>query len=76
MIPILIVLGLLAVGVAIVAFATRRAPGARPAPVDPETGWKDPMTPAHAVRTHAPFAHARAPEPSVPGPTRTSGVHP
>lgn len=76
MIPILIIFGLLVVGFAIVAFATRRAPGARPAPVDPETGWNDPMTPAQAVRADDPFAHAPAPEPPVPGRPRTSGVHP
>ncbi len=75
MIPILIVLGLLAVGVAIGAFATRRAPGATPAPVDLRTGWNVPMRPAHAVRTGDPFAHSPPPEPLVPGPTRTSGVH-
>ena len=70
MIPTLIVLGLLAVGVAIVAFATRhRGPGAAPAPLDPQTGWNDPITPADASTREDPFAHA--PQPAVVDPVRT-----
>jgi hypothetical protein len=60
MIPTLIVLGLLALGVGIVAFATRRSPGA-PASVQSEqdTAWNDPITPADRIApTEDPFAHA------------------
>ncbi len=58
MTPTLIVLGLLALGVGIVAFATRRTPG-QPIRVqsDQDTAWNDPITPADAD----PFAHAPAP---------------
>lgn len=76
MIPTLIVLGLLAVGVAIVAFATRRGSGAKPVPVDSETGWNDPVTPANAVKADDPFAHAPAPTTSVSEPARTPETHP
>ncbi len=59
MTPTLIVLALLALGVAIVAFATRRPPGHTPRPqTDQDTAWNDPITPADAH----PFAHA--PEPT------------
>lgn len=59
MIPTLIVLGLLALGVAIVAFATRR-PGTRAdVIVDQDTAWNDPIAPANAEPAPAdPFAHA------------------
>ncbi len=56
MTPILIVLALLALGVGIVAFATRRKPSETPRPqTDQDTAWNDPITPAN--ETH-PFAHA------------------
>lgn len=68
MIPTLIVLGLLAVGVAIVAFATRqRGPASAAPPLDPQTGWNDPITPANAAATEDPFAH-------VPGTTTVEPV--
>ena len=75
MIPTLIVLGLLAVGVAIVAFATRRSASATPAPVDPETGWNDPITPANVSKKDDPFAHAPAPEAATVDPVRTTEPH-
>ncbi len=61
MIPTLIVLSLLALGVAIVAFATRR-PGTRAdIVVDQDTAWNDPITPANAEPAPSdPFAHAPA----------------
>ena len=60
MVPTLIVLGLLALGVGIVAFATRRTPtridGQR---MDNDTAWADPAAPAAAEADPAdPFAHA------------------
>jgi len=75
MTPTLIVLGLLAIGVAIVAFATRhRGPGA-PAAVDPETGWNDPITPANSGSGDDPFAHAPTPELRVAEPVRSTEPH-
>ncbi|WP_396593718.1 hypothetical protein [Brevundimonas sp. R86498] len=45
MAPTLIVLGLLALGVAIVAFATRHPTGRLPAPgADQDTAWPDPVS--------------------------------
>ncbi|WP_309628140.1 hypothetical protein [Brevundimonas sp.] len=74
MIPTLIVLGFLAFGVAIVAFATRhRGPGAAPAPLDPQTGWNDPITPANVSTSEDPFAHA--PQMAVVDPVRTTEPH-
>lgn len=75
MTPTLIVLGLLAIGVAIVAFATRhRGPGS-PAAVDPETGWNDPITPANVTSGDDPFAHAPASETRVAETARTTEPH-
>lgn len=46
MTPILIVLALLALGVGIVAWATRRKPNASTnAPGESDTAWNDPLTP-------------------------------
>ncbi len=46
MTPILIVLALLALGVGIVAWATRRKPGGSAnAPGESDTAWNDPLTP-------------------------------
>jgi hypothetical protein len=65
MIPTLIVLGLLALGVGIVAFATRRPPSRLEAPrADTDTAWNDPIAPARSPTVaDNPFAHA--PEPDV-----------
>lgn len=59
MIPTLIVLGLLALGVGIVAFATRRPGTRQDVLVDQDTAWSDPITSAKVapVEPH-PFAHA------------------
>lgn len=75
MIPTLIVLGLLALGVGIVAFATRRPPsrleGLRP---DKDTAWNDPIAPAGspAVADDS-FAHAPGSGPEE-DPTRPTPV--
>ena len=59
MIPTLIVLGLLALGVGIVAFATRRPATRQDVLVDQDTAWNDPITPANAAPVEDdPFAHA------------------
>ena len=59
MIPTLIVLGLLALGVGIVAFATRRPATRQDVLVDQDTAWNDPVTPANAAPAKDdPFAHA------------------
>lgn len=60
MIPTLIVLGLLALGVAIVAFATRRPATRQDVLVDQDTAWNDPITPASATAPVGddPFAYA------------------
>jgi len=76
MIPTLIVLGLLAVGVTIVALATRnKGPASAAPPVDPETGWDDPITPANSPARPDPFAHAPASERATPDPVRTTEPH-
>ncbi|MBU1345472.1 MAG: hypothetical protein KKA16_00810 [Alphaproteobacteria bacterium] len=63
MTPTLIVLVLLALGVGIVAFATRRPPSrAKPTQADPDTAWNDPITPAG----DDPFARATDPAPTAP----------
>ncbi|MES2861020.1 MAG: hypothetical protein V4701_06075 [Pseudomonadota bacterium] len=70
MTPTLIVLALLALGVAIVAFATRRKPGDTPRPqTDQDTAWNDPITPANEVH---PFAHAPEPTPVDLAPAQPS----
>jgi hypothetical protein len=58
MTPTLIVLALLALGVGIVAFATRRS-STRPTPArnDQDTAWNDPITPASGVAPD-PLSHA------------------
>ena len=64
MVPTLIVLGLLALGVAIVAFAVRRPSTRQDVIVDQDTAWNDPTTPAKdalakdALAKDDPFAHA------------------
>ena len=66
MIPTLIVLTLLALGVGIVAFATRRPATLENIVIDQDTAWNDPVTPANAVPVEAdPFANAPAPTPPV-----------
>ena len=59
MIPTLIVLGLLALGVGIVAFATRRPGTRQDVVVDNDVAWTAPTTPADPAPIAAdPFAHA------------------
>ncbi|WGM31299.1 hypothetical protein [Brevundimonas sp. NIBR11] len=66
MIPTLIVLGLLALGVGIVAFATRRTPTPVVPSADQDTAWNDPITPAGAGPVEDdPFAHAPTLTPPV-----------
>jgi len=66
MVPTLIVLGLLALGVAIVAFATRRPSTRQNVIVDQDTAWNDPITPANDVPAQDdPFAHAPVLTPPV-----------
>lgn len=66
MIPTLIVLGLLALGVGIVAFATRRPSTRQDVIVDQDTAWNDPITPAGAAPVQDdPFAHAPSMTPPV-----------
>jgi len=64
MIPTLIVLTLLALGVGIVAFATRRPATRQDIVVDQDTAWNDPISPAKAVEAD-PFANAPAPTPPL-----------
>ena len=66
MIPTMIVLGLLALGVAIVALATRRPETRQDVVVDQDTAWNDPITPSNAGHVEAdPFTHAPDLTPSV-----------
>lgn len=66
MIPTLIVLGLLALGVGIVAFATRRPSTRQDVIVDSDVAGADPITPADIVPIVAdPFAHAPVLTPSL-----------
>ena len=66
MIPTLIVLALLALGVGIVAFATRRPATQQDVIVDIDVAWNDPITPANAAPVEAdPFAHAPVLMPTV-----------
>ncbi|WP_309627612.1 hypothetical protein [Brevundimonas sp.] len=66
MIPTLIVLGLLALGVGIVAFATRRTETRQDVVVDQDTAWNDPVTPANTAPVEAdPFANAPVLTPAV-----------
>jgi hypothetical protein len=68
MAPTLIVLALLALGVGIVAFATRRRPD-HPASLsgDQDTAWSEPVAPTDAD----PFAHAPEVSSEVPSPTQS-----
>ena len=74
MVPTLIVLGLLALGVGIVAFATRRPATRQDVIVDNDTAWGDPTTSATEPAPADPFAHAPLPisaaaaEPKRPDP--------
>ena len=59
MIPTLIVLGLLALGVGIVAFATRRPATRQDVLVDQDTAWTAPVpSPPDEPVAQDPFAHA------------------
>jgi hypothetical protein len=61
MTPTLIVLGLLALGVAIVAIATRRPPSRTNEPLnEQDTAWGEPATAAEQAAD--PFAHAPVPQ--------------
>lgn len=54
MTPTLIVLALLALGVVVVVWATRRKPtAAPPAANEGDTAWNDPISPAEAARRAA-----------------------
>ena len=67
MTPTLIVLGLIALGVAIVAWATRRKPAAPYAErKEQDTAWNDPVTPTDTPAD--PFAHAPSSTPADPEP--------
>ncbi|MBF0664825.1 MAG: hypothetical protein IR159_04665 [Brevundimonas sp.] len=60
----LIVLALLALGVAIVVWASRRKPAAPPAgPRETDTAWNDPVTPGPAPTPTETFTHEDAPPP-------------
>lgn len=66
MTPTLIVLGLVALGVGIVVWATRRQPSNH-APTlrqDSDTAWNDPVAPEAAPAPADPFSHA--PSAAVP----------
>ena len=59
MVPTLIVLGLLALGVGIVAFATRQTPTRIEGPrVDNDTAWSEPVAAVVETDPADPFAHA------------------
>ena len=58
MVPTLIVLGLLALGVGIVAFATRRPSTRQDVIVDQDTAWAEPDDATPAADAADPFAHA------------------
>ncbi len=59
MVPTLIVLGLLALGVGIVAFATRRSPTRIEGPrADNDTAWSHPAASGAKTDPADPFAHA------------------
>ena len=61
MVPTLIVLGLLALGVGIVAFATRQPVTRQDVIVAQHTAWNDPMASAADTVASDPFAHAPLP---------------
>ena len=64
MAPTLIVLALLALGVGIVAWATRHKPLHPPAPGrEEDTAWNDPLTPAGGATPTDPFAAAASHDP-------------
>ena len=63
----LIVLALLALGVGIVIWATRRKPGQPPVgPQETDTAWNDPVTPGQTPTPRETFTHQDAP--SAPPP--------
>ena len=60
--PSLIVLALLALGVGIVVWVTRRKPSAPTAgPRETDTAWNDPITPGEAPTPRETFTHEDAP---------------
>lgn len=64
LIPTLIVLALLALGVAIVVWAVRRRPEQPPAgPREADTAWNDPITPGETPTPRETFTHEGAPTP-------------
>jgi hypothetical protein len=66
MTPALIILALLAVGVAVVVWATRRKPDLPgKGPQDADTAWNDPVTPGEPARpTSRPDTFAVEPPPT------------
>ena len=70
MTPTLIVLALLALGVGIVVWATRRKPAPPPAagPQDTDTAWNDPVKPADPARTANDVPPADVPPAGTPRP--------
>ncbi|MGZ9099017.1 MAG: hypothetical protein ACXW3O_04875 [Brevundimonas sp.] len=68
MTPTLIVLALVALGVAIVVWATRRKPSSTPVgPAEADTAWNDPLTPGEPARPIQTRTDA-APPPQEPRP--------
>ena len=58
MAPTLIVLALLALGVGIVVWTTRKKPGSTPiGPREADTAWNDPVTPGEPARPSPPPSH-------------------
>lgn len=63
MAPTLIVLALVALGVGIVVWATRKKPGATPTgPREADTAWNDPVTPGETLPADAPAPAASSEE--------------
>ena len=65
MVPTLIVLGLLALGVCIVAFATRRPSTRQDVIVDQDTAWAEPEASTPLADVADPFAHAPLLSPTI-----------
>lgn len=62
MTPVLIVLALLALGVGIVVWASRKKPGATAhLPREVDTAWNDPMTPGEPARPAPPSSQEPRP---------------
>ena len=61
MAPTLIVLALVALGVGIVVWATRKKPGATD-PREADTAWNDPVTPGESLPADAPTPVASSEE--------------